>query len=256
MLFTKTTFIGIDPTAGKRPFIYAALDHRRQLLALAAGDMEEVLAFVGGQQEAFIAVSAPFQPNQGLMDNETRRAQLATPPRAGRYLDYRLVEYLLCVHNIRTYRTPAEVSTCPRWMQSGFTVYKRLQQLSFHRHPAGENTRQFLEVYPHACYCAWLDRAPLAKGTLEGRLQRQMILYENSLPVPDPMRYFEEITRYRLLQGRMPKDILYEPGELDALAAAYTAWLAAHQPDQISLLGDPDEGQIVLPIPNLKKIKG
>ncbi len=256
MLFTRTTFIGLDPTAGKRPFIYAALDHQRRLLALATGDMEEVLAFVGGQQEAYVAVSAPFQPNQGLMDDETRRAQLAAPPRAGRYLDYRLVEYLLCVHNIRTYRTPALISDCPRWMQIGFTVYQRLQQLGFQRHPAGENPRQFLEVYPHASYCGWLDRAPQVKGTLEGRLQRQLSLYEHGLPVPDPMFYFDEISRSRLLQGRMPADILYEPGELDALAAAYTAWLAAHQPDQISLIGDPDEGQIVLPVPKLKKIKG
>ncbi len=256
MLFNRTTFIGLDPTAGKRPFIYAALDHQRRLLALATGDMEEVLAFVGGQQEAFVAVSAPFQPNQGLMDDETRRAQLAAPPRAGRYLDYRLVEYLLCLHNIRTYRTPAQVSDCPRWMQIGFTVYQRLQQLAFHRHPADANPRQFLEVYPHACYCAWLDRAPQGKGTLEGRLQRQLILYEHGLPVPDPMFYFDEISRHRLLQGRIPTDILYEAGELDALAAAYTAWLAAHQPDQISLVGDPEEGQIVLPVPKLKKIKG
>jgi predicted RNase H-like nuclease len=39
---------------------------------------------------------------------------------------------------------------------------------------------------------------------------------------------------------------------LDALVAAYTAWLTAHQPDGISLIGDPKEGQIVLPVSEVK----
>jgi predicted RNase H-like nuclease len=63
---------------------------------------------------------------------------------------------------------------------------------------------------------------------------------------------FEEITRHRLLQGILPVNDLCSPGELDALVGAYTAWLAATKPDQITLLGDPDEGQIVLPVPELK----
>jgi len=43
MLFTQTTFIGIDPTAGQRPFVYAALDSDLRLLALGEGDLDEVL---------------------------------------------------------------------------------------------------------------------------------------------------------------------------------------------------------------------
>jgi len=50
MFFTNTTFMGIDPTAGVRPFTYAALDSDLQLMALGQGDMDEVLAFVAGQR--------------------------------------------------------------------------------------------------------------------------------------------------------------------------------------------------------------
>jgi len=48
MFFTNTTFMGIDPTAGVRPFTYAALDSDLQLMALGQGDIDEVLAFVAG----------------------------------------------------------------------------------------------------------------------------------------------------------------------------------------------------------------
>ena len=61
------------------------------------------------------------------------------------------------------------------------------------------------------------------------------------------MYIFEEITRHRLLNGVLPIEDLYQVEELDALVAAYTAWVAGTQPDQISFLGDSLEGQIVLP---------
>ena len=70
--------------------------------------------------------------------------------------------------------------------------------------------------------------------------------------VPDPMRFFEEITRHKLLKGILPNEDLYTPGELDALVSAYTAWLIANHPEQVTLLGDPVEGQIVLPAAELK----
>ena len=92
-------------------------------------------------------------------------------------------------------------------------------------------------------------RAPLS---LEGRLQRQLALHERRVAVYDPMRIFEEFTRFRLLSGILPLGDLHSPGELDALVAAYTAWLAAKQPGSVTLLGDPDEGQVILPVAELK----
>jgi hypothetical protein len=252
MLFHRTSFIGIDPTAGTRPFVYAALDHELKLLALSEGDMEEVMAFVAGQQEAFVAVNAPRQPNQGLMADPQLRRSLSPPPHAGRWTDSRVVEYQLWQHNIKVMPTPSKEEACPGWMQMGFQVYARLTRLGYSLYPMGEQQLQMMEVYPHASYCAWLDRVPLKKATLEGRLQRQLVLYELDLDVPDPIRFFfEEITRHRLLRGVLPLDRLYTPAELDALAGAYTAWMAANQNEEITLFGDPAEGQIVLPIATL-----
>ncbi len=111
---------------------------------------------------------------------------------------------------------------------------------------------QSLEVNAHAGYCALLGLAPFEKHSLEGRLQRQLVLYEKEIEVTDPLRFFEEVTRHKLLHGILPLDDIYSPVELDAMAAAYTAWLAANHPDQVTLVGDPGEGQIVLPVGELK----
>jgi len=253
MFFTHSTFLGIDPTAGLRPFSYAALDNELHLLALGQGSMDEVLAFVGGQRQAYVAVCAPRRPNQGLMERPEVRDRLTPPPRPGRWTGFRLAEYQLRQHNISIPKTPADERDCPRWMQMGFNLYKRLEGLGYHPYPEEDAQLQYLEVYPHACYCVLLGQAPFPKASLEGRIQRQLCLDEQGLKVPDPMRLFEEITRHRLLQGILPLQDLYISGELDALVAAYTAWVAALHPDQVTLFGRPEEGQVILPAAELKR---
>ena len=252
MFYSRTTYLGIDPTAGGRPFTYAALDNELRLLALGKGDMDEVLAFVAGQRAALVAVCAPRCPNQGLMERPEVRERLAPPPRPGRWMNFRLAEYQLRQHNISIPQTCAEEKDSPRWMRKGFTFFRRLESLDYQPFPQADAAHQSLEVYPHACYAGLVGHLPLPKHTLEGRLQRQLVLYECRLNIPDPMSLFEEITRHRLLQGILPLDNLYSPEELDALVAAYTAWLAGTNAEQVSLLGDPEEGYMVLPVAELK----
>lgn len=250
--FTDTTFIGIDPTAGQRPFVYAALDVKMNLLALGHGEINDILAFVAGQQKALVAVCSPRRPNQGLMQRQEVRDQITPPPRPGRWHKYRLSEYLLRQHNIQTPRTPAREANCPNWMRMGFSLYRRLEDLGYHSFPTAEANHQTLEVYPHACFTVLLGQAPFPKTTIEGRIQRQLVLYEQKVGLPDPMRIFEEITRHRLLNGILPLDKLYSPGELDALVAAYTACLAASVPERTVTLGDATEGLIYLPVEELR----
>ncbi|RLD08279.1 MAG: hypothetical protein DRI56_05655 [Chloroflexota bacterium] len=252
MLFHNTTFIGIDPTAGERPITYVALDSDLQLLAISKGDMHAVLAFVGGQRSACVAINAPRRPNQKLMRREDIRQKLSPPPAPGRWENFRVAEYLLYQHNIRIPHTSAEIEKCPAWMKVGFELYRRLEKFGYQTFPQKENPQQFLEVYPYASYAALLGILPFKKKTLEGRLQRQVLLHTKAIEVPNAMRIFEEITRHKILQGILPLDSLYSAEELDALVAAYTAWLAATTPKQIMQIGNPQEGQIVLPTPTLK----
>lgn len=231
---------------------YAALDHEMQLLALGRGDIEEVLAFVAGQRSAFVAVCGPRRPNQGVMDRGEVREVFSPQPRPGRWRNFRQADYQLRQRNIPIPQTPSDEQACPGWMQQSFTLFRRLETLSYRPYPQEGASHQSLEVYPHACFAAMLGHLPLPKHILEGRLQRQLVLFDCQLHVPDPMLVFEEITRYRILKGTFPLADLYSPEELDALIAAYTAWLAGTKPDQVTLLGHPEEGLLVLPVPELK----
>ena len=249
MLFEKSTFLGIDPTAGERPFVYAALDGELQLLALGQGGMEDILAFAAGQQQAVAAVCAPRQPNTGVMARPEVRQNLNPPPKPGRWRDFRLADFMLRQRGISIPQTPAEAAKCSNWMRNGFELHRRLEALDYKRYPSEEAVCPVMEVYPFACYVTLLGGiSPFPKGTLEGRVQRQLVLYEARLDVSDPMEFFEEITRHRLLKGQLPDQSLYSAGELDALVAAYTAWLAAFHPERVEVLGNRDEGEVVVPV--------
>lgn len=247
MFSANLSFIGIDPTAGNRPLTYAALDGGLRLLALGEGDLHEVLAFVAGQGEVIVAICGPQRPSQGLMNRDEVRSSLVPVPRPGRWEGFRVVEYQLRQKRINCPKTPAVEADAPAWMQRSFALFRNLEAMGFQPFPQPGPLR-WLEAYPHAAFSVWLERTPFPKQTLEGRLQRQLVLYDNELRIHDPMEFFEEVTRYRLRHGILPLDKLYTPGELDAMAAAYLAWLAGNQQDSLLMLGDPAEGQVALPV--------
>jgi hypothetical protein len=253
MLFNTMTFIGVDPTAGHKPFAYAALDNDLRMIALGEGRLDDILSFAAGQRQAVIAVCSPRQPNQGVMARQETRQRLTPLPSPGRWVDFRLADYLIRRRNIQIPQTPSELGKCPGWMQMGFLLHRRLDQLGYKVFPQTGADLQVLEVYPHASYTVLLGMSPFSKYSLEGRLQRQLILYEKKIKVSDPMLFFEEITRHRLLRGILPADNLLNPAELDALVAAYTAWMAAIHPDSVMSVGDPSEGVIILPAAELKE---
>ncbi len=252
MFFTHTTFLGIDPTAGQRPIAYTALDNELNLLALGQGAMDDVLAFAAGQQQAVVGICAPKQANLGKMSDPDVRRKLSPPPNPGRWENFRMADYLIRQHNITMPQTPGNEKDCPNWMRVGFSLFRRMEKLGYLSFPCENAARQYLEVYPHACYTVLLGVTPFSKYTLEGRLQRQLVLLEQGMHVADPMLFFEEITKYKLLKGILPLEGLYNPGELDALVAAYTAWMAANHPERVTVLGDVDEGQVVLPAAEIK----
>jgi len=253
MLFTDTLFVGIDPTAGIKPFVYTAIDKDLNVVVMSEGTIDEALAFVASQRSAIIAVCSPRNPNIGLMDDDQIRQNLTPIPKPGRWINFRVADYLLRIKNIRIPQTSANADECPKWMQMGFTFYQRLVELGYKSYHPEDTDRAYIEVYPHACYCSLLGILPLKKTTLEGRIQRQLVLFENFMNIPDPMRMFEEITRYRLLKGILPTEDLYSQGELDALVAAYTARVLAVNPSDTTLVGHPDEGQVVIPVSPLKE---
>lgn len=242
-MVVPSVFIGIDAASSRKKLTYAALDLQLKPAAIRSGDLDDTLAFVGQHSQAVIAVHAPRRLNQGIITDPARRAQLALPIRRGRPAEMRVAEYLLRQHGLPTYKTPEEIGDAKPWMKTGFSLYQQLEQGS---------GWQVLEALPEVCFSAWLGKRPLPRSSLEGCLQRQLILYKLGLEIPDPMLFFQEVTRQRIYQGELPVDHLYSANQLSALALAAAAWQVISKPHEISLLGDSSEGNIVVPVNPLK----
>ena len=251
MFFNKTSYIGVDLT-GHKAFTYAALDTDLRLLTMEAGELEEILSFIGGKSGAFVAINAPARPNQGRVRALLEAENLTSGKSSLRGADIRLAEYELRQRGIKVAGTPSRPELCPSWMRSGFALYEKLTGLGFLSYAGKEAKYQVLETHPQAAFIAMADGNLLPVSAIEGRLQRQTILYGEGLQIRDPMDFFEEITRHRLRQGILPMERIYSSSELNALLAAYTAWLASENPDQAVSLGDQSEGKIYFPVRKLK----
>lgn len=250
MLFTDSVFVGIDPTSSHRSFTYAALDKSLNLIAMADGELEDITAFLGGQSSAVVAVNSPSGINRGLVSRKNKEMFKSLKPRAS---GFRVAELELRDRGIAVSGTPSIIAACPAWVQAGFSLYRRLEKMGFKKYPAENAQYQILESHPHAAFCVMAGSVPQAKPSLEGKIQRQLLLYEVGVRIKDPMDFFEEITRHKMLKGIWPFDLLYLPEQLDAMIAAYTAWLSIHKPENISMIGDAKEGMIILPEKELKE---
>lgn len=251
MFLTDSVYVGVDPTSGRRAFTYAALDSHLNLLALADVEMDDLAAFLGSHQNVAVAVNAPSRVNHGLVRERMEKQSLT--PHQLRGVDLRVAEHELRTHGIAVSGTGGRESVCPAWVQTGFAFFEKLEKMGFREYPSENSSRQWMETHPHACFCVLLEGSPLPKPTLEGRLQRGLLLYEAGVQIKDPMDFFEEITRHRLMKGVLPREMVYGPERLDALVAAYTAWLAVEKPREVVRIGHPREGFITLPVTALKE---
>ena len=125
---------------------------------------------------------------------------------------------------------------------SSALFYEQLGNLSFRPYPAKKDARHWLKTDVDESFSLLLRKKLFSRRTLEGRIQRTLILYEQGLQITDPMEFFEEITRYKLMQGILPVENLYTSKELDALVAAYVAWMTVNKPGQFTM-----QGEFILP---------
>lgn len=250
MLFTDTLFVGVDATSSHKSYTFAALDKGMNLVALADGELDDVTAFLGGQASAIVAINAPSGVNRGIVREKKKEMFKPLKTRAS---GFRMAELELRDRGIAVSGTPSTISVCPAWIQAGFALYRKLEKMGFKKYPTENAPHQIMESQPHAAFCVMAGAVPQSKPSLEGKIQRQLLLFEAGVRIKDPMDFFEEITRHKMLKGNWPLDLLYQPEQLDAMVAAYTAWMSIHKPDNISSIGDPTEGSIVLPEKNLKE---
>lgn len=250
----EAVYVGIDPTAGRRPFHYAVLDGDLKVARIDQGDAKIVLDFLRPIQQVIVAIDSPQSPNQRLMKRPDVRRRYGLPLKGDRWGQWKVCEYELRRRNIRLYNTPSRQEDAPKWMRHGFELYQQLKAMGFRFFSKGAplEGRTLLEVHPHACFSTLLGRRPFLKTTIEGRLQRQLLLYLEGVDVRNPMHALEEITKHHLLSGELPLEDLLDHDALDALVGAFTAYLAGTKPGRTCQVGDLGEGFITLPVGEVK----
>jgi predicted nuclease with RNAse H fold len=254
MLFNDAVFIGIDPTAGQKPIQYVALDGDLRVIVHERGDLEQVLAFLASFESAVVAIDAPQGLNKGLLRSEQVRRDFGLRARGRTWVQWRLCEYELRQRNIRLYNTPDRLAAAKNWVQVGIALFRRAKDMGYRLYEKGQSDtrRMLLEARAHVGFTALLERRPFSKETLEGRMQRQLILFIEGLDLPNPLHALEEITRHHILSGHLPLDDVCDHETLDTLMGAYTAYLTARQPERVSQVGSSEEGLITLPVEALK----
>ncbi len=216
MTAQPAVYIGIEPGSSRKAGALVVLDDHQTIQAQGSGDLAGVLAFTAGVVSAVVAVNAPAQA--GAVEND------------------------MLEQGVWPYQPPAA-------LRCGQELHRRLAGMGYLAFPTPDSPRQILQAPAEAAYRSLLEQRPLEPHTLEGRLQRQLVLADCGVKVPDAMDFFEEITRRRLLRGLLPLDNIFSADELNALICAHVAWRAARQPEGLRWLGDPGKDQIALPLP-------
>ncbi len=240
-------FVGIELSGSRKGFTCAILNSALKIEFLGALTPLEWQTVIENARLVVAAVNSPLSMNLGYMADNDYRARLKVTSKSTRSRDQRVCEYLLGEKGIICPKSPKDVGRFSLSLQRSLKLASELGMLGFQFWPSSGAQRQMLETQADATYFAMLGIKPFPLNSLEGRIQRQLALQARGIPVPDAMEFFEEVTRHRLLSGKLPEEKILQTVKLNALAAAYTAWMAMNRPGECTLMGEPDEGMIILP---------
>jgi hypothetical protein len=198
--------------------------------------VKEVLTRVGqGQLERLVrdlqpeavAIDAPPKPGLGLLRDPAEGARLRVPPRPGTHLSRRIAEYELSRRGIGSHQTHWDVQHLFSWMTAGFDAFAATKRAGYPPYLGSPLAHgRSLEVFPYASYVVLRGcSSPSRKGRLGWR---RAILDEVGVT------------------GLSPEAAI---DTLDAACAALTA--ERFLEGRGCWVGDPREGVIVLPVPEL-----
>ncbi len=246
-------YCGIDVSAKPGNQQLCTLHERRSAsgLELVAtfyepGTIDQVARTIEGfgHRQAVVAIDAPSGHRLDLLaPGAALRDEIGLPD--GRYERMRVCDTLLFRRGLPLYPVPSAGQpqrTWEAWMRVGFEQYAALAGLELFRPPSGAGLEgqvgqdaltsgRLCETYPDAIFCSLLGHRPSPKRTPWGLQQRIAALKQRGVVDEDGGLW------HRTLD------------ELDACAAAYTAYALAA--GWGTWVGDPEEGVIVLPAPEL-----
>jgi len=241
-------FAGVDCSAGAPRLTVAALSNRLEVKYLRELSMGDVVEELSGFGAISVAVGGPLRPNppSAAVESQSgaarhRETVLAREPEAE-----------IRRRGIPIRRSPTTEEAAPAAMRTVLQLARELSKRGFVEGAnARESPRFLLSTRPAACAAVLLGRLPFGRATLEGRIQRQLLLIREKVALPDPMDSLEEMTAHHLLSGRLSLRGILKREELDALLAAFTAWRADCLPETVTWLGRDADGWICLPVKQL-----
>jgi hypothetical protein len=240
-------YVGIELSGSRKGFTCAILNSGLRIEFLGALTPLEWQTIIGNAKMVVAGVNSPLTMNLGYMADPEYRSQLKLANQNARTRELRVCEYLLGERGILCARSPKDVGKFSLSLQRSLKFASELGMLGFQFWPSSGAVWQMFESHADGAYQALLGIRPFPSASLEGRIQRQLMLQSKGIPVPDAMEFFEEVTRHRLLSGKLPEEKILSVVKLNALAAAFTAWTAASRPGECAVVGEADEGVIILP---------
>lgn len=237
------TYIGIDVHASRKPYFYTAINGNLEILACGPACLADILAFLSGQSSALVAVNGPVciqSPDggsfQGGLFFESHTEE--------RYVHHRSGDDELASRGFNTMILPRKT---PPWVERSLDLTAGFRQLGFSVFGTSNSSRAYFETNCDAGFWLSFGAVPYDSRSLEGRLQRQLVLCEFGFPVQDPLIFLEEFTRHRLQTSQLPADQILPGYELKAMIASATALLFDQKPGAVETVGDPNNGALILP---------
>lgn len=238
-MVTYQTFIGIDVQAIQKPYFYTALNSDLEIIATGHGRLADILAYLAGQSSALAAVNGPICAEKP--GGESLQSGLFDQPASrGEFVVSRTGDAELAA---RGYTFPVT----GKIQERSVNLVSGLQELGYVIFGNTDSARTYFETQCDAACWLTTGSIPYDSRSLEGRLQRQLLLCEFGLSLKDPMVFLEEFTRHRLRTSQVPMEQVLPAHELRALQAAAIAWLAVSRPEKVDRLGKTGEGEIILP---------
>ena len=188
MTTAAPVFIGIDTTDSHIPYGFVVLDDDCHLLVISQGKLEEVLGFLSGQSSAHVAVNAPAHPGQGVEGQDSLFQLSPTPDGSG----LRQAERELQQRGVHVVFRKPDPSHCPPWMRRGFAVYGYLEQFGYLPYPAQGAPSSYLETHCEGALLSLVGHSLYEIKTLEGRLQRQLILRSRGCRLPTRWTFWKK----------------------------------------------------------------
>ena len=236
-------YIGLEVNSRPPHYTVIGINSDRTCLLDLTCSWEDLAESLEPFKNVCIAVNTAITPNVDFL--KTSHCKKHKP---GKWPDIRRIEYELEECGAPIYHTPKKKRNLLASQGYGFELVNNLKALGF-EDIENDGEKTFLEVPAETAFWS-IERKPLFEGAnFIGRIQRQLLLLEIGLELPDPMNFFEEITQFKLLTGNAPLDMIYELSRLNAWMNAYTALQVKINPSRCAKFGYKQEGFLYLPFP-------